>query len=527
MLTSQIGTLLTLQDAHVNQGGELEKRKAFVGVDITPTVASGVTTVLGMEALADSIVLFGGQTNADPGNWPPNYLTVPGITFTYQKLWRGSSPQSFANAVVYSTVFAGKAFVIATMSDGSTQLFYDGVAILDSYVGKITNGATMNSAFVMQSLIDAVNATGVYTAAFSGADVLITGPVGSGSAYGVTITETGTIVLTKTLVSLPIDQVPGQYSVGSFPILAGSFSAGTNKVTSVKVGATQLLSASVDWTTSNDVTAAAIAANINAFSATSGYNAINVANVVTIYANVVGTAANNSVVEVIAAGNVCVDDLIVNFTGTGFNLDYINATNLAGAQASIITGAPLTYTTATTLAAFATAVAANINANSAVSGYVACAVGAAIRISQAKTRSDDKVVPVEVGITPAAGQTGGAGLVTADPLSVAITPTGIGLARSSKGDGVASQTGQQATVQAKGGIPPYTYQWFVTTNDPNNIRLLPTNPTLQSTSLYGFVTKNATSGPLATHTATAEINCTVTDSNGQTTSGKASILLPP
>jgi hypothetical protein len=67
-LTSQPGTLEVLQNAHINQGGEIEKRKAFVA---TPLPAG----TYGFEPLLTSIVVFGS-------------ITAPAMPtgFTYQQL---------------------------------------------------------------------------------------------------------------------------------------------------------------------------------------------------------------------------------------------------------------------------------------------------------------------------------------------------------------------------------------------------------------------------------------------------------
>lgn len=519
ILTSQVGTLLTLQDAHVNQGGECEKRKAFVGIDTTPTAASHVTNVLGMQDVASSIVLFGGERNDDAIHWPP-------YPFTYQRLTRTLASGGLivnAVAVVYSTTFAGKTFVIATMSDGSTCLFYDAVQISDSYAGTIPTG--FGSTFMQYTMVEAVNATGVYTAVRNAGDgsVDITGPVGKGSDFDVTITTTGTVVLTSSLQNGPVDQVPGQIAVGAFRIVAGTTLANVNKITSIKANTTQLITGSrVDYNTSNVQTAADVVTNINNNTNTSGFNAKNVADVITIYANSIGTTDNGFVVEVISAGNLCVSDSTLAFSGTGFTLDYVRVNSLVTAAQTDILGGVQTHTNAETLAAFATKVEGAINAGTGVHGFIACGVGALLKISPAKSRSDDKVNPIEAGYTVTGGQTGGVGTTTGDPLNVIPTPTSLGLSLLNARTGTfASPTGQQVTVQVTGGTPPYTYLWTITTPD-NTIRLTPTTPANNSTSVYGLVTN-----PGSSHrTSDVRLVYTVTDQGGTTVTGFVPILLP-
>ena len=54
VLTSQPGTLAVLNNCHVNQGAEIEKRKAFVPLALLPGT-------FGLEAVANSLVVFGSQ----------------------------------------------------------------------------------------------------------------------------------------------------------------------------------------------------------------------------------------------------------------------------------------------------------------------------------------------------------------------------------------------------------------------------------------------------------------------------------
>lgn len=60
LLTSQPGTLVTLQDAHINQGAEIEGRKAFVKVGSIPIGATQPT--FDLLATASSLVTFGSYT---------------------------------------------------------------------------------------------------------------------------------------------------------------------------------------------------------------------------------------------------------------------------------------------------------------------------------------------------------------------------------------------------------------------------------------------------------------------------------
>src|SRR6266536_814990 len=76
-LVSRSGLLKDLINAHVNQGGEIEKRKAFTKIDLT----NGNVTTYGIEAGSDGIYVFGDL--ADPGGWPTNVkyqrLVIPPV----------------------------------------------------------------------------------------------------------------------------------------------------------------------------------------------------------------------------------------------------------------------------------------------------------------------------------------------------------------------------------------------------------------------------------------------------------------
>ena len=82
VLTSLLGTLTTLTNAHINQGGEVENRKAFVPINVA-TGKPVAVTILGTQPIRDSIVILGHGSNA-PGTWPASIGSVP--AFTYQNL---------------------------------------------------------------------------------------------------------------------------------------------------------------------------------------------------------------------------------------------------------------------------------------------------------------------------------------------------------------------------------------------------------------------------------------------------------
>jgi len=121
-LTSQPGTLLRAVDCHVNQGAELEKRKAIV-----KTVLSA-NTFPGLPTLSTQLV-FGSIAN-------------PGMPagFTYQQL---TSPLGSAMTLLNgATLFNNEAFVIATFGVDGVFCFYNGTLVGDFTAGLVLTGLT-------------------------------------------------------------------------------------------------------------------------------------------------------------------------------------------------------------------------------------------------------------------------------------------------------------------------------------------------------------------------------------------------
>lgn len=94
----------------------------------------------------------------------------------------------------------------------------------------------------------------------------------------------------------------------TFEITGGSSSPGTNKITSVTVNGAAITSAAVDWATSHEATAAALAANINAYTATSGYRAHASGPRVIVESKIGGLLNDGKTLAVTVGGSVTVDD---------------------------------------------------------------------------------------------------------------------------------------------------------------------------------------------------------------------------
>ena len=447
-LTSRPGTLLSIVNAHINQGGEIEKRKAFIQT-LLPTNSYG------LEVTSSGLTVFGSVAS---GGLSPS---LP-AEFTYQRLQHPDGSTAMTG-VVASRTFGGAAWVAAKFADGNTYGYYNGVLVPDFISGLILASENTNTK-IGTSFAGLVNATQNYTAVDNG-----NGSVDVFGKAGTNYVETQTVVsasgtLTEVESSTGVAPTTGIAAQAQFSIQGGTASAGVNKVTSITVGGTQCLSGSVNWVTSNSATAAAIASNINGFSATSNYSATQSGNTVTISSTTAnGGTANGDVLQVVAAGNVVIGQFSFFLSllpgSTTFSTKtyvFANGVDLTNGGVSWSTDIP------TTCAAIVTA----INGYSGTSGYNAfCASGSTtILLSKLTTASND--APVTITVSPGVGgqvNYGGPPQLTAlvSPLAMSFPVTG------SFGVVVESPTGVAGPVSVgfSGGIPPYTFSWFVNTGN--------------------------------------------------------------
>lgn len=214
-LTAKAGTLQFLKNAHINRGGEIEKRKRFA------PYASLPANTFGMEATSDAIYVFG--SIAAP--------TMPSGA-VYQRL---QHPDGLAmSEVVYSTLYGGKTFVLAKFTDGKVYPFFDG-AIIGDFVNGITRPSMGNLTNTAVHLAAVVNASGTgYTATASGATVTVTGPVGV--EFAASATADSPMTITTSTIQQSKSAVAEIASSGSFIITAGSQSINASVVKNYLVG---------------------------------------------------------------------------------------------------------------------------------------------------------------------------------------------------------------------------------------------------------------------------------------------------
>jgi hypothetical protein len=465
-LTTLPGTLSKLENGHINQGAEIEKRLAFYKVAMP-------TNCFGAEWLGNKLLVFG---NVDVGA-----LTIPlpaTLGLTYQQLKHPAVLAGEAviadyamTEAVHSPTFDNKAFVIAKYFDGRSFVYYNGVLVGDFVHGLIlpylsTNAKIATNIAMVVNLLTTL--TGYVATVVDGTKVNIVGKAGVDfdlvAALQLIGGSTGTLTVDAGYPTSDTGRLLTVSPTGRFRVMAGTASPGVNQVSSVKVNGVTVTTAAVNWATSNTETAKAVAAVV----ATGGYTATSDRDFVVLKRSSGGSSANNHVVQANTAGNVCVGLCQLVFTSVSFDLNQISADGVG-----LLTGVPLSFVGggASKLSDFLVTVATNINAGTiagAVHGFLACAIGTQLFISRASTSSSDSDVTTEVDSTPSGVaidlsedvEPSGSFVVTVEPEAI----TGSFQRNSSD----ATRTEDDVEVTPNPLNRPYTYLWQALVGYPQN-----------------------------------------------------------
>lgn len=499
-LTSIVGTLEEANNCHINQGGEIEKRKAFVRTALPTNSFGGLGTLSGLTVFGS--VASGSLSPALPAG------------VTYQRLQHPDGSTAMTG-VVCQTVFGGNAFVVAKFADNNIYAYYNGILVEDFIAGEVL--ASQNTTEKINAALAAlVNATVGYTSTDNGNSTqdVVSKP---GTQYTTVITEdSASGTLAQQIENTGIPPSTAVASVGQFAIQAGSSNPGTNKITSVKVGSTQLLTASINWTTSNPNTAALVAANINGNSGVSGFSATANGNTVVLSGTTTaGATPNGEAVQVTVAGNVIIG--VMSFT-----LGLIQgATQFTTGTTVLVNGVSIQSSAVnwnTSVSQTCADIVSNINAFSGTSGYCAYSSGQVIYLSALVTTSTDAPANVIVNV----GTGGEVIFGTAQALSISVTPSVVAVNNNVFFSGgnrhVSFGTSPVVAVTITGGIGPYTYLWSeVPPGTGGNIYC--NSPNSSSTTFQSKV------GLYNDTTLTTNFVCVVTDAMGsQITSSPVAII---
>ncbi len=135
--TTPAGSLIRAYDCHINRGGEVEQRAAFV-LDYDPSD----TIVKGLARGRDGLVLFGSALTA-PADLPAGY--------TYQRLAHPAGET--LSSIIDAQLFRGQVVVIGRFVDGSTHMFADGVRVDSAFAPPNLTGSDAPAALLTQKSV--------------------------------------------------------------------------------------------------------------------------------------------------------------------------------------------------------------------------------------------------------------------------------------------------------------------------------------------------------------------------------------
>lgn len=282
------GTLWLGKNIHVTRGGDIERCKDFQRTHTLPT-----SLTFGLAAVRGQLYTFG--SGATPAGLPAEVQ--------YQRLQAGDS--SAMVEVLDVRTFDGKLYVVARYAGGPICHFYNGtrVTALETLADSASTYTTLADYFA-----EIINADSDVIARASGTTFTLTARE-PGTAFTL---DTATVdnganndqVADVDTLQANVEAVEEVRATGTITIAGGTAGA-LNKITSVEIDSTELISAAVSWVTSHSATAAALAQAINNGTATHGYSASSLNAIVTVSAPIGdGATANGDAIGVTSTGNV-------------------------------------------------------------------------------------------------------------------------------------------------------------------------------------------------------------------------------
>lgn len=328
------GSLISLVNGHINRGGEIEKRLAFVEQIQLPD------STFGLAAIGGTLYTFGSAASVTFPTGSPSNLV-------YQQL---AHPSGAAMAkVIQASAFAGLPYVIAQYDDGTIYHYYNGsrhtefveararasFTITGGTAGGIAATASFTVTGGVNSSADQVTSiragtlsimtqsvqhdgSNSSTAAALAAEInsFVGNPDFTAVAVGSTVTITAVTPGTAyNGLALTINTTGG-FTVGSVSALAGGVD---NAITSITVDGVNIIGSQINHTGSNTTTAAAVAAAINEFTSAPEYRALAVGNKVNVMIQAAGAANNGKSMVINTTGNVTTSVSTVALAG-GANL---------------------------------------------------------------------------------------------------------------------------------------------------------------------------------------------------------------
>lgn len=227
LISAEAGELQDLVNAHVNRGGEIEKRRAFVKLSHPdwPYSSTMPPQTFGMEITGAGVFVFG--SNPKPlWSWPDGV--------DYQRL---QHPDGFEmTGVRWSSVYGAKPFVLAEFSNGDVIPFYNGVAvgsfvngIVRQYMGNSTGVADHFKGLFETAIAEALAENSVlknYSVSKTApTTVRLTGK--QGVPFDTSVEAEAPMTITATKVQEATDDVLETVAKGSFIIAQGTNGSAT------------------------------------------------------------------------------------------------------------------------------------------------------------------------------------------------------------------------------------------------------------------------------------------------------------
>lgn len=299
--TAPPGSLRLARNVHLTRGAEIEVRKQFVPVYTLPAgQTKGCTSVRGL------LYVFGTAVSV---------AVPPGVN--YQRL---AAPEGQALVRILSTDnFNGKIYAVAEFADGSIYHFYDGARVTEW--DAISNGVASNQTLAT-ALAARIDLLAAFVANATGTVITVTAAAANAPfTYSASAVNGGAVndqSITPTLIQASAPAIAAAPATFTLTITGGTADPGVNTLDQITVGGVDLLDAPVDWVTSNNATASAVASAANASSQTERWNANAVGSTVTFTATVLGTSRNGLMPSVSESGDVTHAALSATAGGVNF-----------------------------------------------------------------------------------------------------------------------------------------------------------------------------------------------------------------
>ena len=341
-VTAPPGSLVTLTNAHITRGGEIEKRPAFVELATLPT------NTIGLAATGGQIYVFGSAAASS--------ITFAAGTPSNINYIRLQHPSGEALTDVLSVDFYnGQVYAAGRFADGRIYHYFNGVRITDWFDGRArarievtagslggTNatgsiditGGTLNPGDNLRLLrvnnVDLFDSPVAHTGNNATTAQNVVNAINSGSStFTATLTSTATVTITAPTFGISFNNlliaanVEGAFTVGNINHMSGGID---NAITNITVDGVAIIGSQVTWETSHSYTASKLADAINDFTSSPEYEATAINQFVNIISKTSGSSFNNKTVAVSVAGNVTTafDPTSQTYLDGGANASSIN-----------------------------------------------------------------------------------------------------------------------------------------------------------------------------------------------------------